>query len=733
MKFASLSLALLLVVSSAMAVAPVDNPVATMYGDSQYQWTNQVKWDHTFNILDYGGDNTGVNDNLSAFNAARDAANAAGGGVVYCPTGTYKFSDSIQLKDGVVVRGDNPTGITSAKTAGYAPPTKFEFPQFIFSTSNTQATNNTAFKGISSVDPMNDSNMGLVNIDVNRADIRLGINGLDAWWGSSSNPFGAPSQTSRASNIVVLGVRSNNVARPYYSMNASQNAWQVMGNIAVANIAVQPWKNSLVANNRCNDATTDNFDESGTASSGYKVKYNNVWQPIKNVNASAQAIFSYTDHYGIYVGRTGALPNVANGDPTQTPTQFRTGVDIRDNYVLTTQRVKIHAGGYGLNVKDNIADDVTGKVYWLDSYGGQKYQTNNSATYENRGIDLGGYGVTVSGNNYTVYSGRIAAGPYYSVDGEGVLYQNWTDTLVKDLTVKNNTGNAYIGLWFVNEIRGALIENNTLTGGSIYVNTDTGGIGGVYPGRPMYNVVVRNNTVPSITIRSQTYSNGTDGNEVTGNTTGSITYTTPNVYVHDNGSATLTQQTPAATQVNRGPDVAITSPTMWSSAGGTAANITVNATDDGSVTKVDFYTQNATTGMDLIGTDSNGGDGWSFNYSGLTYGADYMIAAKATDNSGNAYCSDPIYFTAVLAGDANKDRYTDVIDLGLLATSYGTSIGGRWGMGDFNGDGQIDVIDLGILATNYGHAATGADAGMLPEPLTLSLLGIGMVGLLRRK
>jgi hypothetical protein len=93
------------------------------------------------------------------------------------------------------------------------------------------------------------------------------------------------------------------------------------------------------------------------------------------------------------------------------------------------------------------------------------------------------------------------------------------------------------------------------------------------------------------------------------------------------------------------------------------------------------------------------------------------------------------------AGDANNDGAVDVIDLGVLATNYDktglpTSAtdpfgAGSWKLADFNNDGNVDVIDLGVLATNYDWVGTPATA--VPEPATLSLLGLAVAALLRRK
>jgi len=80
-----------------------------------------------------------------------------------------------------------------------------------------------------------------------------------------------------------------------------------------------------------------------------------------------------------------------------------------------------------------------------------------------------------------------------------------------------------------------------------------------------------------------------------------------------------------------------------------------------------------------------------------------------------------------IPGDANEDYVVDVLDLGILATNYGTTDLATWAMGDFNDDFKIDVIDLGILATHYG-AGGGADSMLaaggssVPEPACFLLM-----------
>jgi hypothetical protein len=65
------------------------------------------KGDIVQNVKDYGAIGDGTTDDKTAIQAAIDAANAAGGGIVYLPTGVYNIASSpgLNLKEGVALVG----------------------------------------------------------------------------------------------------------------------------------------------------------------------------------------------------------------------------------------------------------------------------------------------------------------------------------------------------------------------------------------------------------------------------------------------------------------------------------------------------------------------------------------------------------------------------------------------------------------------------------------------------
>ena len=125
--------------------------------------------------------------------------------------------------------------------------------------------------------------------------------------------------------------------------------------------------------------------------------------------------------------------------------------------------------------------------------------------------------------------------------------------------------------------------------------------------------------------------------------------------------------------------------------------------------------------------------------------ADNAVLGKTTFG-GITVDSSSLLVKYTYGGDANLDGQVDVTDLGALATNWQTS--SVWTGGDFDYSGFVDVTDLGILATNWqagvgsplgpgsfqaALASVGLGGVSVPEPTTITLIGLGMMGMAARR
>ncbi|MCS7004630.1 MAG: PKD domain-containing protein [Cytophagales bacterium] len=483
--------------STGSSTPPTDNPYRTRYNPSINHWTDSLKWNKIYLATNYGINVCNTPEaNSIALQALNTLVSDSGGGVIFFPAGTYPFKESIYLKTGVILRGETPA-VANAKDSAYRPQSKLLFPRYIPTFTGNGTPINTAFKHIDA--DTNAYNIAIVNLDINRAAID--IHPKQYQLGGASNTA-QPVDVNK--NVLVFGIRSNNVALPdpavpNTTQTTPQFGWQRWSFRFAGNIDIFGAGNMIVANCRINDEVTDNFEQPN-------YQYNNMTPDCSGAPPSA-TIFNYTDHYGIVVNRNkfqiGGSPvssasfsggsNAITGatyytyawktgaTPQDEPYLFMPGNEVLDNWVFKTMRIGLQASGIGLIIKGNETYDIPNKTIWLTPTG-TGCQLNNSATYENRGLDFSGWNVTIDSNIIGCYRHRLKNTIYFTVDGEGILLQECCGgTSVNDYKITRNrlVQEGYIGIYKMGDINNLLIKDNNLDGREILVqaNISAGGTG----------------------------------------------------------------------------------------------------------------------------------------------------------------------------------------------------------------------------------------------------------------
>ena len=422
------------------ADAPADDPLAGY----KLPWTSKVRWANVVDVTRMKGD---TDDARVA--AAQAAVAGLGGGVVYFPAGTYTFRDTIQLLDGVVLRGADPGPVRAARDERYSPPTKFEFPRYEFVAEKDGTPLGTAFKGITLAAPATAANVGVVNIALNRGHIRFAGDGTDK-------------HAAGASRFVVGCVlRNAAVADPGVpNPKLNQKAW------------CRAAADALVANNRLPQSGDDNFTMAGYVLLG----------PGKKEAVIDGVVFDYDNRPGIYLnhyaigGAGGAGPD---GTPESHPYGFRTGLIVRDNFVYNTGRTAIGFCGDGVVCANNVVRFPP--AVWRPTATGTAL-TTGASTNDNRAVEMRGWRWVVDGNDYRVHR-NIAADRKYAInDGEGLMHEDHVNSTVKDGVLTNNRGNTYLSIYKTAGIDGLLVEGNDIRlgdgkqtiarGAAIFVSAD---------------------------------------------------------------------------------------------------------------------------------------------------------------------------------------------------------------------------------------------------------------------
>jgi hypothetical protein len=410
--------------------APANNPAAHL----KLAWTDSLQWAKVVDITQVPGKE--LTEKLAA---AQASLAAKGGGVVYFPPGVYRFTESIKLKSGVVLRGADPSPVTRAHDEKYALATRFEFRKYEPSFEGEGTPVIRAFKALPLEDPATASHCGVVNLDINRGHVR----------------FAEAEEHQGGSNRFVFGCILRNAAVPASSVpdaTIGQHAWQRYTCGHLAAIDVKASANGLVANNRLPKSGEDNFTMNGyllldrkrqpKTMDGIVVDYDN--RPAICLN-----------HYGV----GGAGGQGPDGTPETFPFAFRKGLVIRDNYTFNTGRCAIGFFGDGVECRTNVIRFA--KEEWRPTVTG-RHLSHGADTNDNRAVEMRGWRWVVDGNDYDVHRNWASDRAYRINDGEGLMHEDHVNSTVKDSVLTHNRGNTYLSICQTAGIDGLLVEGNDI-------------------------------------------------------------------------------------------------------------------------------------------------------------------------------------------------------------------------------------------------------------------------------
>lgn len=153
---------------------------------------------------------------------------------------------------------------------------------------------------------------------------------------------------------------------------------------------------------------------------------------------------------------------------------------------------------------------------------------------------------------------------------------------------------------------------------------------------------------------------------------------------------------------NTAPAVSMTAPADGATVSGSSVAVKANATDDTSVSGVQFKVDGTNIGSE----DTSSPYAVTLNTTTLTNGT-HTISAIARDGAGLTTTSSVTVTvnnsTGPKQGDMNNDNTVNVLDLSSLLSNWGkTSSGWNNAKCDINGDGTVTVLDLSILLSKWG-------------------------------
>ncbi len=394
----------------------------------------------------------------------------------------------------------------------------------------------------------------------------------------------------------------------------------------------------------------------------------------------------------------------------------------------------------------------TGKVIFQNTHPGTQFQASGAMLFI--GDKLGGFQGTIELGTVANPNGRAFAFVAMNDDGSSPVSQ-WDASQTRFILGDNPTGGAGIVKW------NQSANGGTVKLGSIEGQTATSALQAGNSVNTTFEVGALNT---STTFAGQVQ-DGTSGGvaSLTKVGTGTLTLTAAHTFTGTTTVSAGTLKTVIALQ-NNAPVVATTGGKLEVAANGGSTGVMRVSSVDTTSGKIDLHDNDmivdyganpssyasilnqVKNGLALLGgtdADSNGigdvGIGSSdvdLQTVGGTFLAvvddgDPLISGAITTLSGlnipNPTSSVLVKYTWF--GDSNLDGVVDGSDYALIDTGFtsGGALGG-WVFGDYDYSGTVDGSDYALIDTGF-ISQTGA----LPEPGTLGLLGMGAIGMMRRR